>query len=162
MNQLSKILSPACVVLDDPARDKSACLGRLAALFAPGCGIDPARILAALKAREALGSTALGQGVAIPHGRLRGISRPAAAFLRLQQGVDFDAPDGQPVRILLALIVPESATEQHLLVLSDLAQILGHRGTREALLAEADAGAVHARIVGWDPVAAQGSAARHA
>jgi PTS system nitrogen regulatory IIA component len=92
-----------------------------------------------LFAREKLGSTGLGQGIAIPHGRIKGLKEATGAFLRLTAPVPFDSPDGKPVSLLFVLLVPEQATEQHLQILSELAQRFSDRVCREALSAAPDA-----------------------
>jgi PTS system nitrogen regulatory IIA component len=92
-----------------------------------------------LFAREKLGSTGLGQGVAIPHGRIKGLKDARGALLRLQAPVQFDSPDGKPVSLLFVLLVPEQANELHLQILSELAQRFADRAFREALLAAPDA-----------------------
>ena len=77
-----------------------------------------------LFARERLGSTGLGHGVAIPHGRIKGLKSPLAAVLRWQQPIAFDAPDDEPVGLLIFLLVPEAATQRHLEILSEIAEML--------------------------------------
>ncbi|MGA9393847.1 MAG: PTS sugar transporter subunit IIA, partial [Azonexus sp.] len=87
-------------------------------------------------------STGLGQGIAIPHGRIKGLKQAAGAFLRLATPVPFDSPDGRPVNLLFILLVPEQATEEHLQILSELAQRFSERPFREKLLAAPDPAAV--------------------
>ena len=87
-----------------------------------------------LFAREKLGSTGLGRGIAIPHGRIKGLRHASGAFLRLTTPVPFDSPDGAPVSLLFVLLVPEQATEQHLQILSELAERFSDRACRDALL----------------------------
>jgi len=152
MNQLSKLLPLANIAVDSDARDKSAALEVAAALFAAASGIDKERIRASLVAREELGSTGLGQGVAIPHGRVRGLKQAMAAVVRLSVPVNFDAPDGRPVGLLVALLVPEHATQQHLEVLSELAQMLSDRDLRIAMMTEPSAAAVRGRVNAWEPI----------
>ena len=105
---------------------------------------DGEDIFDSLVARERIGSTGLGHGVAIPHGRIAGLEEAAAALITLDTPVDYDAPDGEPVDILFALIVPEESTEEHLQILAQLAkmfsdnQVLAHlreASTQESLLA---------------------------
>jgi PTS system nitrogen regulatory IIA component len=83
-------------------------------------------IFDSLNSREKLGSTGLGRGVAIPHGRLAALVRPVCAFIKLDQPVEFDALDGQPVDLVFALIVPESSTEEHLQILSGIATLFSN------------------------------------
>ena len=90
-------------------------------------------IFDALINREKLGSTGLGKGVAIPHGRIASLGRPVCAFVRLATPVDFDAMDGQPVDLIFTLLVPEDSTEEHLQVLSTIAEIFSNAGICKAL-----------------------------
>jgi len=106
-----------------------------------------------LFARERLGSTGLGQGVAIPHGRIKGMKEAVGAFFRLAQAVPFDAPDGLPVSLAFILLVPQQATEQHLQILSELAQMLSDREFRALLAGDTTAEALHQRIAAWKPIA---------
>jgi nitrogen PTS system EIIA component len=152
MNQLSKLLPLENIVVDGVARDKSAALDLAAALFSAAARIGKDKILESLAAREALGSTGLGQGVAIPHGRLRGVKQAVAAIVRLAEPVAFDAPDGRPVSLLVALLVPENATQQHLELLSELAQMLSDRDLRTSLMGEPSAAALRARVAAWEPI----------
>ena len=102
-----------------------------------------------LFAREKLGSTGLGQGVAIPHGRAKGLKEAAGALIRLKAPIPFDAPDGKPVQTLFVLLVPDQATDIHLQVLSELAQRFSNRQLREALLTAPTQEAAHALMVEW-------------
>jgi PTS system nitrogen regulatory IIA component len=90
-------------------------------------------IFDALINREKLGSTGLGKGVAIPHGRIASLERPVCAFIKLATPVDFDATDGQPVDLIFTLLVPEDSTEEHLQVLSTIAEIFSNAGISKAL-----------------------------
>src|SRR5207249_7226667 len=82
-------------------------------LFENNQGVARSLVFDSLFARERLGSTGLGQGLAIPHGRIKGLKEAVGAFVRLAQPVPFDAPDGKPVSLVFLLLVPEQATEQH-------------------------------------------------
>ena len=99
-------------------------------------------VAASLAAREKLGPAGLGQGVAIPHGRIKGLKVARGAFLRLKQPVPFDAPDGKPVSQVFVLLVPEQATDLHLQLLSELAQMFSDRDFREKLGGASDAAAL--------------------
>ena len=105
-----------------------------------------------LFARERLGSTGLGHGVAIPHGRIKGLKNPLAAVVRVQQPIPFDAPDEEPVSLLIFLLVPEAATQRHLEILSEIAEMLSDRELRERLKGESDAAKVHELISNWEPL----------
>ena len=102
-----------------------------------------------LNAREDLGSTALGAGVAIPHGRVKGLKQPAAAFIKLKDPIEFAAPDGEPVSILIFLLVPEKATQQHLEILSSIAQLLSDPDARQFLEAANDPVKVRELLQQW-------------
>ena len=105
-----------------------------------------------LFARERLGSTGLGHGVAIPHGRIKGLKNPLAAVLRVQQPIAFDAPDDAPVSLLIFLLVPEAATQRHLEILSEIAEMLSDRELRERLKAAPDSASLHKLISDWEPL----------
>jgi PTS system nitrogen regulatory IIA component len=152
MNHLSKLLPLGNIVVDSAAGDKATALDVAAGLFSAASAVGVARIRASLAAREQLGSTGLGQGVAIPHGRIRGIRQAMAAVVRLARPIAFDSPDGRPVDLLVALLVPENATQEHLEVLSELAQMLSDRDLRDALHEAPTAAALYARIAGWEPI----------
>ena len=111
--------------------------------------VSGALITDSLFARERLGSTGLGHGVAIPHGRIKGLKAPMAAVFQLAGPIGFDAPDEQPVSLLIFLLVPEAATQQHLEVLSEIAELLSNSALREALKTTQDAAQLHAIIANW-------------
>ena len=104
-----------------------------------------------LIARERLGSTGLGHGVAIPHARIKGLKTPLAAVLRLRVPIAFDAPDQEPVGLFVFLLVPEAATQQHLEILAEIAAMLSDRALRDRLASAPDAAALHAAIAHWLP-----------
>lgn len=101
---------------------------------------------AALQARERLGSTGLGRGVAIPHGRSAEAGTARAAFVRLAEPIEFGADDGQPVDLVAALIVPAHFTDQHLRLLAELAELFGDPDRVRAMRGAADAVALHALL----------------
>ena len=133
MSLINKILPSSNIFLDLEVGSKKRVFEHVGILFENSHGIARSVIFDSLFAREKLGSTGLGQGVAIPHGRLKGIKEAAGAFLRLTHPVAFDAPDGKPVDLMFVLLVPEQATEQHLQILSELAQRFSDKLFREAL-----------------------------
>lgn len=135
MNPLTKLLTPSQVLLDLEASSKKRVFEQAGILFESHLGLARSVVFDSLFAREKLGSTGLGQGVAIPHGRIKGLKQAAGAFLRLSNPVPFDSPDGRPVSLLFVLLVPEQATEEHLQILSELAQRFAERPFRDALLA---------------------------
>ena len=152
MNLLSSLLPLSNVQLDVSVHDKAEALQHAGQLFERNQGLSAARIVECLTAREQLGTTALGKGVAIPHGRLRGLKRAAAAILRLKDPIEFGSPDGQPVRLLVVLLVPENATHQHLQILSELAQMLSEPLMRDELQTIVQPSALLARVAAWEPI----------
>ena len=142
MNPLTNLLPVSQVVLDLDASSKKRVFEQAGMLFESHLGLARSVVFDSLFAREKLGSTGLGQGIAIPHGRIKGLKQAAGAFLRLATPVPFDSPDGRPVNLLFVLLVPEQATEEHLQILSELAQRFAERPFREALLAAPDPAAV--------------------
>ena len=142
MNPLINILSVEQVLLDLDAGSKKRVFEQAGMLFEARLGVARSVIFDSLFAREKLGSTGLGQGVAIPHGRIKGLKQAAGAVIRLASPIPFDSPDGRPVNLLFVLLVPEQATEEHLQILSELAQRFSERSFREALASAADAEAV--------------------
>ena len=114
MNRLSRLLSPTNVVLDLSVTSKKRLFEQVGLLFENNHGIERSKVFDSLFARERLGSTGLGEGVAIPHGRIKGLNEALAAVVRLAEPIAFDAPDGKPVSLLVFLLVPEAATEEHL------------------------------------------------
>jgi len=153
MTHLSRLLPTKNVLLDLPASSKKRVFEQAGLLFENNQGIARAKVFDSLFARERLGSTGLGHGVAIPHGRIKGLKEAVAAVVRLAEPVPFDAPDGRPVELLIFLLVPEQATQQHLDVLSEVAQLLSDRALRENLLELTDPAAIHALIARWRPTA---------
>ncbi|HEX5804512.1 MAG TPA: PTS IIA-like nitrogen regulatory protein PtsN [Azospira sp.] len=139
MSLLANLLPTENIVLDLDAGSKKRVFEQAGLIFENHHGIARATVFDSLFAREKLGSTGLGQGVAIPHGRIKGLKDARGAFLRLQTPVPFDSPDGKPVALLFVLLVPEQANELHLQILSELAQRFSDREFREALLAAPDA-----------------------
>lgn len=139
MSLLANLLPTENIVLDLDAGSKKRVFEQAGLIFENHHGIARATVFDSLFAREKLGSTGLGQGVAIPHGRIKGLKEARGAFLRLQAPVPFDSPDGKPVALLFVLLVPEQANELHLQILSELAQRFSDREFREALLAAPDA-----------------------
>lgn len=149
MNHIAKLLPPENVVVALDASSKKRVFEQAGLLFENHYGIGRSQVYDALFAREKLGSTGLGQGIAIPHGRIKGLKEARGAFLRLAAPVQFDAPDGKPVDLLFVLLVPEAATEHHLQLLSELAQMFSDRAFREQLSASADADAIHELFAQW-------------
>ena len=127
--RLEEVLAPQALIAELRARDKAGALRELVEVLP----VDREQALAALWERERLGSTAIGQGVAIPHARLAGLSRPVASFGRSPEGVEFDSLDGRPVHFIFCLLAPEGAPVAHLRVLARMARILGDGSLRRRL-----------------------------
>lgn len=127
---------------DLAAADKGALIEQLARLLAGDA--DPSIAREALAARERLGSTGLGHGVAIPHGRSAKVDEACAAFVRLATPVDFGADDGRPVDLVAALLVPAHFTDQHLKLLAELAELFSDTAITSALRDAPDATALRA------------------
>ena len=149
MNRLASILPPAQVLVSVEATSKKRAFEEAGLLFENLHGLGRALITDSLLARERLGSTGLGHGVAIPHGRIKGLKAPMAAVFRLAQPIGFDAPDEQPVVLLIFLLVPEAATQKHLEILSEIAELLSDAGLREQIKSSTDSAELHALIAGW-------------
>ena len=160
MNLLARLLPVNHVLLGLDVSSKKRLFEQIGLLFENSRQIPRARVFDSLFEREKLGSTGLGYGVAIPHGRIRTLKEPVCAFVRTAAAIPFEAPDGQPVSLVFALLVPEHATEAHLEILSELAQMFSDPDLREALLRVEDIQAAHRLITEWSPYApAQRSAA---
>lgn len=112
---------------------------------------DPEAVFDGLLDRERLGTTALGHGVAIPHTRLKQLDKPTLAMMKLERGVDFDAPDQKPVDLLFALAVPEESNEQHLLILATLAEMLSDQSLVTELRNSHSCEAIHEKLQQWHP-----------
>lgn len=137
---LLDLLPPERVRTHLVASDKPALIAELAEILAADDDVGIVR--KALESREQLGSTGLGHGVAIPHGRCADVSEPRAAFVRLAHPIDFGADDRQPVDLVAGLIVPEQFTDQHLKLLAELAELFSNSGLTDALRAAPDAKAL--------------------
>ncbi len=142
MNQIAKILPLENIVIDIDVSSKKRAFEQAGLLFENHQGIARATVYDALFAREKLGSTGLGQGIAIPHGRIKGLKEPSGALFRLATPVPFDAPDGLSVSLLFVLLVPVNSTERHLQLLSELAQMFSSKSFRDDLAAATDANAI--------------------
>lgn len=112
-------------------------------------GLSRALVTDSLFSRERLGSTGLGHGVAIPHGRIKGLKAPMAAVFQLARPISFDAPDEQAVNLLIFLLVPEAATQKHLEILSEIAEMLSDAALRAQLVSSDDAAQLHGLIANW-------------
>jgi PTS system nitrogen regulatory IIA component len=154
MNQISPLLPAEHVLIGLDVGSKKRLFEQVGLLFENSRHIARAKVFESLFEREKLGSTGLGHGVAIPHGRIKGLKETLCAFARTEAGIPFESPDGEPVRLVFAMLVPEHATEQHLQILSELAQMFSDEQLRKALLAAADLQTTHRLLTEWSPYAA--------
>lgn len=111
--------------------------------------LSQGEVFDSLVARERLGSTGLGRGVAIPHGRLAALTEPSLAVVQLAHAVDYDASDREPVDLLFALLVPKDATEEHLQILGQIAEMLHEPALRDALRTAPSSQALIALVEDW-------------
>jgi PTS system nitrogen regulatory IIA component len=154
MNLIAKLLPLSNVLIDLEAGSKKRVFEQVGLLFENNNQIARSQVFESLFAREKLGSTGLGQGIAIPHGRIKGLKEAVGAMVRMKGPIPFDAPDSQPVNLIFVLLVPERATDVHLQILSELAQMFSDKALRERLLASATAEELHKLITDWQPHAA--------
>ena len=149
--QISEFISPERVFRQTNITSKKRALEVVSGSIASAqSNLMETEVFDCLIARERLGSTGIGHGVAIPHGRLNSISQPIAAFAVLENGVDFDAMDGEPVDLICALVVPVESTEEHLQILASLAALLSDVKLRESLRRAASANEVYTLLTGDD------------
>lgn len=151
MNLIAKLLPITNVLVDLDASSKKRVFEQAGLMFENHQGVARSLVFDSLFAREKLGSTGLGQGIAIPHGRIKGLKDAVGGFMRLAAPVQFDSPDGKPVTLLFVLLVPEQATEHHLQLLSELAQMFSDKCFREELTNAADTATVHSLFLNWQP-----------
>ncbi|MFY8041733.1 MAG: PTS sugar transporter subunit IIA [Rhodoferax sp.] len=152
MNRLASILSASQVLAQVDATSKKRAFEEAGLLFENLHGLSRALVTDSLFSRERLGSTGLGHGVAIPHGRIKGLKAPMAAVFQLSKPIGFDAPDDVPVSLLIFLLVPEAATQKHLEILSEIAELLSDASLREQLVVCNDSAQLHGLIAGWQSV----------
>ncbi len=149
MNLISQILPIENVILDTESTSKKRVFERVGILFENNRQIARSQVFDSLFAREKLGSTGLGQGVAIPHGRIKNLREAVGAFVKTQSPIPFDAPDGQPVNLIFVLLVPERATDVHLQLLGELAQMFSDKTFREQLQVGNDPVVIHQMFADW-------------
>ena len=150
MNQIAGLLPVANILLDLDVANKKRIFEQVGILFENNHGIGRNTVYDSLFAREKLGSTGLGQGIAIPHGRIKGIPEAIGAFVRTRAPIPFDSPDGRGVTTIFVLLVPEQATDRHLQLLSELAQMFSDKTQREKLLAAPDPLSLHRVFENWN------------
>jgi nitrogen PTS system EIIA component len=149
MNRLASILPAAHVLVGLEATSKKRAFEEAGFLFEARQSLPRATVTDSLFSRERLGSTGLGHGVAIPHGRIKGLKQPSAAVFRLAMPIGFDAPDEEPVSLLIFLLVPEAATQKHLEILSEIAEMLSDADLRAQMQGAADPSVLYGLIAAW-------------
>ncbi|MDD2810021.1 PTS sugar transporter subunit IIA [Rhodoferax sp.] len=149
MNRLASILPVAQVQVQVDISSKKRAFEEAGLLFENLYGLSRALVTDSLFSRERLGSTGLGHGVAIPHGRIKGLKSPMAAVFQLAQPIGFEAPDELPVGLMIFLLVPEAATQKHLEILSEIAEMLSDADLRSKMAASTQADELHQLITNW-------------
>ena len=149
MNHISPLITPDTTLLDVAFSSKKQLFEHAGNVFARQYPLKPSDVYQSLNERERLGSTGLGYGIAIPHGRIKGLTQAAGAFYRLQTPLPFEAPDGKPVTLCFILLVPKGADEQHLQILGELAQMFGDETMRAKMQAVQNANELHTLMGAW-------------
>jgi PTS system nitrogen regulatory IIA component len=149
MNLIAPLITPDTALLDLSFTSKKKLFEHAAELFAQTRELKAADIFTSLFERERLGSTALGHGIAIPHGRIKGLKDACGALYRLKTPLEFDAPDNQPVSLCFVLMVPKDADERHLQILGELAQLFGDEAMRAKMLDAATPDELIALLGAW-------------
>jgi nitrogen PTS system EIIA component len=151
MSLIANLLPVSNVLIDLDVSSKKRLFEQLGLLFENNHNIARSQVFDSLFAREKLGSTGLGKSVAIPHGRIKGLKEAIGAMVRTKQPVPFDAPDGENVNLIFVLLVPDRATDLHLQILSELAQMFSEKAFRERLLIAQSSEDLHRLIIEWQP-----------
>jgi PTS system nitrogen regulatory IIA component len=144
---IGELLDRTAISARVSAANKKKALAVIAEIAARNFGLEPGNVLDALIEREAAGSTGVGHGVAVPHARLEGLQRMRGIFVRLEQPVEFQSVDDQPVDLLFALFAPKNAGAEHLRALARVSRLLRQGELREQLRKARSADAVHALLV---------------
>jgi nitrogen PTS system EIIA component len=145
--KISDFLSPADVALDVRESDKTRLLQQLSSQAAAKVGLSANEVCTQITKREELGSTGVGNGVALPHARLRGLSTPFGLFARLRHGIDFEAIDSQPVNIVFLLLLPDGTGASQLNALASVARALRDPETLQRIRSAADRDSLFQAIV---------------
>jgi PTS system nitrogen regulatory IIA component len=144
--EITDLLAPEAVLSSVKAQGKKQLLQEMAERIAPICGIPERRTFETLIERERLGSTGMGQGIAIPHGRLAGLNKIVGMFARLETPIAYDAVDNQPVDLVFLLLAPEGAGADHLKALARVSRLLRNQQTCEKLRAAKDPEVLYALL----------------
>ena len=149
--EIQDILTPDRIVFDLDASSKKRALEKISDMLSMDSALDiaPQEVCESLIAREKLGSTGIGAGVAIPHGRLKKADKTLAAFVKLHKGVDYDAIDNKDVDLIFALLVPENSTDDHLQILAELAEMFSNSEVLEKLRNTNDSQSLCQVLTNW-------------
>jgi PTS system nitrogen regulatory IIA component len=149
--KLSELLGEDNIVVELIAKDKRSVLEELVeAIVNSDTHVDKQTLVKVLLERERLGSTGIGDGVAIPHGKYHGITQPLISFGRSRAGLDFESMDGQPAHLFFLLVAPENSANIHLKALATIARILKNSGFRKALMEASTSGEIYQKIIQYD------------
>ena len=149
MSLVAELFSAEDVLLDLDAKDKAGLFEEVARLFEQRHGIAPDLVVEKLTARERIGSTGLGNGVAVPHARIDRLSRAVVSIVRMRSPIPFDAPDDKLVSDIVVFLVPKQSTDQCLLILAEIAQMFSDQAFLQRLRACTNAPQVHDVFAGW-------------
>jgi len=151
MTEIADLVSLEHVACRGNANSKKRVLELLSDMIVKDApGLTQMEVFGSFLNRERLGSTALGHGVAIPHGRMGGLAKPVGAFLQLKHGIDYEAPDNEPVTLFFALLVPEDSVNQHLDILAKLAQLFSDEAICDRLRDVREQGELYRLLTMWD------------
>ena len=151
MNRLGEILKPDQVVINVDTTSKKRVFEHAGLIFESKCGVSRSKVFDSLFARERLGSTGLGEGIAIPHGRIEGLKEAVATVLSLSSPIPFDASDNIPVHLLIFLLVPVDASQKHLEILGEVAEMLSDKNFRMQLDHPQNANVLYSKLCDWRP-----------
>lgn len=149
LNTIADLLPLEDIVLNLEVASKAQLLEEIGRHMEGRHGMPQARVVLSLSRREEIGSTGLGDGVAVPHARIKYLDRIQIAYFRLSAPIPFDAPDGKPVTDIIVLLVPKQATEEHLRILAKATQMFSDQGFRERLRQSADPSVVKRQFDAW-------------
>ncbi|HQT81528.1 MAG: PTS sugar transporter subunit IIA [Ferrovum sp. 37-45-19] len=151
MDSIQKLLKLSHVLLDVEVTSKKRLFEQIGILFENKNQLSRGLVSDALFNREKLGSTGLGHGFALPHGRFKGLKTPLCAFMRLKGSIPFESPDGENVKMAFILLVPDHANEQHLALLSEIAEMFSDEELRKTLSSSDSVETVFKEIIHWTP-----------
>jgi PTS system nitrogen regulatory IIA component len=150
MNALAQLITPNNISLDIEVSSREELFIFIAQQFEKNHGIPAKSVIACLEERESLGSTALGNGIAIPHGRVKLLEQAHIGFVRLKESINFHASDNHPVKALVIMLVPEAATQAHLDILAKVAQTISDNKNKNILLTEPSADNIYQLLTAWN------------